>query len=239
MHQVLIVEDDPGIREVLRVLLVAANYRVVEAESAARGEIESRTHKPDLLIADLGLPDRDGIDLIRSVRAWSAVPIIVLSARTSETQKIAALDAGADDYVTKPFGAAELLARVRAALRRNATGALPTSEIRLGAIKIDLARREIHGAPEMRLTPLEYRVLEHLARQPGTIVKQDRLIREVWGPSQVGDTRSLRVCIRNLRAKLEPDPHRPRYLVTEAGVVYRLRVTESADAPAPSPRPAS
>jgi two-component system KDP operon response regulator KdpE len=135
--------------------------------------------------------------------------------------------------------AAELLARVRAALRRNATGALPTSEIRLGAIKIDLARREIHGAPEMRLTPLEYRVLEHLARQPGTIVKQDRLIREVWGPSQVGDTRSLRVCIRNLRAKLEPDPHRPRYLVTEAGVGYRLRVTESADAPAPSPRPAS
>jgi two-component system KDP operon response regulator KdpE len=240
MHQVLIVEDDPGIRDVLRVLLAAANYRVVEAESAARGEIEARAHKPDLLIADLGLPDRDGIDLIRSVRAWSTVPIIVLSARTGETQKIAALDAGADDYVTKPFGAPELLARVRAALRRNATGALPSSELRLGDVTIDLARRELRGAPaEMRLTPLEYRVLEHLARQPGTIVKQERLIREVWGPAQVGDTRGLRVCIRNLRAKLEPDPHRPRYLVTEAGVGYRLRVTESADAPAPSPRPAS
>ena len=227
MHQVLVVEDDPGIRDVLRALLTAANYRVIEAESAARGEIEARAHKPDLSIVDLGLPDRDGIELIRRVRTWSAVPIIVLSARTGEDQKIAALDAGADDYVTKPFGAAELLARVRAALRRNATGALPTSEIRLGNLVIDLARRELRGAPpQVHLTPLEYRVLEKLARLPGTIVKQDLLIREVWGPGQVGDTRSLRVCIRNLRGKLEPDPHRPRYLVTEAGLGYRLRTDE-------------
>lgn len=228
MHQVLIVEDDAGIRDVLRAMLGASSYRVVDAESAARGEIEARAHKPDLLIVDLGLPDRDGIELIRSVRAWSGVPIIVLSARTSETQKIAALDAGADDYVTKPFGAAELLARVRAALRRVATGALPSSEVRLGGIVIDLARRELRGTIEsVHLTPLEFRVLENLARQPGTIVKQDRLIKEVWGPAQVGDTRSLRVCIRNLRAKLEPDPHRPRYLVTEAGLGYRLRVDDA------------
>ena len=227
MHQVLIVEDDSGIRDVLRVLLSASNYRVIEAETAARGEIEARAHKPDLLLVDLGLPDRDGLELIRSVRSWSAVPVIVLSARTAEEQKIAALDAGADDYVTKPFAAAELLARVRAALRRTATGALPSSAIRLGAIEIDLARREMRGAAAaVHLTPLEFRVLENLARHPGTIVKQDRLIREVWGPDQVDDTRSLRVCVRNLRAKLEPDPPRPRYLVTEAGLGYRLYVDE-------------
>lgn len=228
MHQVLVVEDEPGIRNVLSVLLSAANYRVVEAESAMRGEIEARTHKPDLLIVDLGLPDRDGLELIRRVRSWTAVPIIVLSARSGEDQKIAALDAGADDYVTKPFGAAELLARVRAALRRTALGVLPSSEIRLGTIVIDLARRELQGAgAEVHLTPLEFRVLENLARHAGSIVKQERLIREVWGPEQVDDTRSLRVCVRNLRAKLEPDPRRPRYLVTEAGLGYRLRVDES------------
>jgi two-component system KDP operon response regulator KdpE len=227
MHQVLIVEDDAGIRDVLRALLSASKYRIVEAESAARGEIEARTHKPDIALVDLGLPDRDGLDLIRSVRTWSALPIIVLSARTGEAQKIAALDAGADDYVTKPFAAAELLARVRAALRRTATGALPSSEIHLGGITVDLARRELRGAaPSIHLTPLEYRVLENLARQPGTIVKQDKLIREVWGPAQVGDTRSLRVCIRNLRAKLEPEPDRPRFLVTEAGLGYRLRIDD-------------
>ena len=227
MHQVLIVEDDAGIRDVLRALLSASNYRIVEAESAARGEIEARTHKPDIALVDLGLPDRDGLDLIRSVRTWSALPIIVLSARTGEAQKIAALDAGADDYVTKPFAAAELLARVRAALRRTATGALPSFEIHLGGITVDLARRELRGAaPSIHLTPLEYRVLENLARQPGTIVKQDKLIREVWGPAQVGDTRSLRVCIRNLRAKLEPEPDRPRFLVTEAGLGYRLRIDD-------------
>ena len=229
MHLVVTVEDEPGIRDVLRVLLATANYRVVEAETAERGEAEARTHKPDLLLVDLGLPDRDGIDLIRRVRAWSPVPIIVLSARTAEEQKIAALDAGADDYVTKPFAAAELLARVRAALRRTATGAARSPTINLGGLTVDLARREVTGgSSEVHLTPLEYRVLENLARHPGTIVKQDALIREVWGPAQVGDTRSLRVCIRNLRAKLEPDPARPRHLVTEAGLGYRLRVEEPA-----------
>src|SRR5690349_8026112 len=228
MHQIVVVEDEPGIRDVLRVLLHAANYRVVEAENAARGEVEARAHKPDLLLVDLGLPDRDGTELIRRVRAWSAVPIIVLSARTAEEQKIAALDAGADDYVTKPFAAAELLARVRAALRRNATGAAKSSLVRLGKFSVDLAQREVRGGDaEVHLTPLEFRVLENLARHPGTIVKQDALIREVWGPAQVGDTRSLRVCIRNLRIKLEPDPARPSFLVTEAGLGYRLRLEDA------------
>jgi two-component system KDP operon response regulator KdpE len=227
MHQVLVVEDEPGIRAVLRVLLATASYRVIEAETAQRGEIEARAHKPDLLLVDLGLPDRDGVEMIRQVRSWSPVPIIVLSARTSEDQKIAALDAGADDYVTKPFAAAELLARVRAALRRTATGAASSARLTLGGLEIDLARREARGATgEVHLTPLEYRVLENLARHPGTIVKQDALIREVWGPGQVGDTRSLRVCIRNLRAKLEPDPGRPRYIITEAGLGYRLRLQD-------------
>ena len=228
MHLVVTIEDDPGIRDVLRVLLSTANYRVVEAESAERGEVEARAHKPDLLLVDLGLPDRDGVDLIRRVRGWSSVPIIVLSARTAEEQKIAALDAGADDYVTKPFAAAELLARVRAALRRTATGEARSARLTLGDLTIDLARREVSGGPSpVHLTPLEYRVLENLARHPGTIVKQDSLIREVWGPAQVGDTRSLRVCIRNLRAKLEPDPARPRHIVTEAGLGYRLRLDEA------------
>ena len=222
MHQILVVEDDAGIRDVLQALLSAARYRVVAAESAQRGEIESKAHKPDLLLVDLGLPDRDGLDLIKLIRAWSPMPIIVLSARTAEAQKIAALDAGADDYVTKPFGAAELLARVRAALRRSAIGDAGTSLLVLGAVKIDFGRRDCRGPKEIHLTPLEYRVLEALARSPGAIVKQERLMRDAWGPGQTDDTRSLRVCIRNLRQKLEADPSRPRYLITEVGLGYRL-----------------
>jgi two-component system KDP operon response regulator KdpE len=228
MHQILIVEDDPGIRDVLRVLLSAERYRVIEADTAQRAAIEARSHKPDLLLVDLGLPDRNGLEVIRSVRSWSSTPIIVLSARTNELDKIAALDAGADDYVTKPFGAPELLARVRAALRRNATGASTAAQVTLGKIVVDLAKRELRGAdPAVHLTPLEYRLIENLARNAGSIVNQDQIMREVWGPSQVGDTRVLRVCIRNLRQKLEPDPKRPKYIVTEAGLGYRLRMTES------------
>jgi two-component system, OmpR family, KDP operon response regulator KdpE len=229
MHQVLVVEDEPEIRNVVRVLLETERYRVVEAENARRGEIEARAHKPDLLLVDLGLPDGDGITLIRQIREWSPVPIIVLSARTMEEQKIAALDAGADDYVTKPFSSPELLARVRAALRRNVRSAEGTSAINIGTARVDLARREAEKAgSEVHLTPLEYRVLESLARNAGMIVTQEQLIREVWGPDRSDDTRSLRVTIRNLRQKLEPDPRRPRYLVTEAGLGYRLRVDDIA-----------
>ncbi|MDB6162544.1 MAG: response regulator with CheY-like receiver domain and winged-helix DNA-binding domain [Gammaproteobacteria bacterium] len=224
MHQILAVEDEPDIRRILRALLEGDQYRFIEAETAERGEIEARSHKPDLLLVDLGLPDGNGIDLIRRIRTWSPVPIIVLSARTMEEQKIAALDAGADDYVTKPFSTPELLARVRAALRRHVRGAEQTPLLRMGAVQIDLARRESRGPQgELHLTPLEYRVLESLARHTGLIVRQAQLIREVWGPERLGDTGSLRVCMKNLRAKVEPDPRRPRYLVTEAGLGYRLR----------------
>ena len=224
MHQVLVIEDERDIRNILRALLEADHYRFIEAETAARGEIEARSHKPDLILVDLGLPDGNGVDLVRRVRTWSSVPIIVLSARTMEEQKIAALDAGADDYVTKPFSTPELLARVRAALRRNVRNADQTPILRLGEIQIDLTKRESHGPEgELHLTPLEYRVLESLSRHIGLIVRQAQLIREVWGPERQGDTGSLRVCMKNLRAKIEPDPRRPRYLVTEAGLGYRLR----------------
>ena len=229
MHQVLVIEDEPAIRSVLRVLLQAEGYRCIEADTAMRAEIEARSHKPDLLLIDLGLPDADGLKVIRRVRAWSQVPIVVLSARTMEEQKIAALDAGADDYVTKPFSAPELLARIRAALRRDVRGAAPAAALQFGALRVDLARREARGAEgEVHLTPLEYRVLASLARHLGSIVMQRQLIREVWGPERQDDSRSLRVCIKNLRAKLEPDPRQPRYLVTETGLGYRLRADNDA-----------
>jgi two-component system, OmpR family, KDP operon response regulator KdpE len=225
MHQVLAVEDDPVIRSVLRALLESEQFRFVEAATAERAVIEARAHRPDLLLVDLGLPDGDGLTVIRKVRSWSPVPIIVLSARTQEDQKIAALDAGADDYVSKPFSAPELLARIRAALRRNVRSAEIPRELALGQARIDLSRREAQGltGEPIHLTPLEYRVLECLARHAGFIVTQDQLVREVWGPTHLGDTRSLRVCIKNLRSKLEPDPHRPAHLITEPGLGYRLR----------------
>jgi two-component system, OmpR family, KDP operon response regulator KdpE len=227
MHQVLIIEDEPAIRSVLRVLLESEGYRCVEADTAMRAEIEARSHKPDLLLIDLGLPDEDGLKVIRRVRAWSQVPIIVLSARTMEEQKIAALDAGADDYVTKPFSTPELLARLRAALRRDLRGASTAAALQFGTLRVDLARREAHQeGREVHLTPLEYRLLACLARQLGSIVMQRQLIREVWGPERQDDSRSLRVCVKNLRAKLEPDPRQPRYLVTETGLGYRLRSDE-------------
>ena len=232
MHQVLVIEDEPAIRSVLRVLLQAEGYRCIEADTAMRAEIEARSHKPDLLLIDLGLPDADGLKVIRRVRAWSQVPIVVLSARTMEEQKIAALDAGADDYVTKPFSAPELLARIRAALRRDVRGAAPAAALQFGALRVDLARREAQGKEgEVHLTPLEYRVLASLARHLGSIVMQRQLIREVWGPERQDDSRSLRVCIKNLRAKLEPDPRRPRYLITETGLGYRLRADNDPPPP--------
>lgn len=224
MHQVLVIEDEPGIRHVLRVLLEAEQYRVIEAETAARAQIEARSHKPDLLIVDLGLPDGDGLEVIRRVREWSPVPVIVLSARTLESQKIAALDAGADDYVSKPFSAGELLARVRAGLRRGVRGGGETTKIRIGDVDVDLERREAHRpSGDVHLTPLEFRLLESFVRHAGMIVRQPQLLREVWGPVRDADARALRVCMKNLREKLEPDPRRPRYFLTEVGLGYRFR----------------
>ena len=226
-HRILVIEDEPAIRSVLRVVLTSAGYSVTEAETGARGQIEARSHKPDLLLLDLGLPDLDGLTVIREVRTWSPVPIIVLSARTMEEQKIAALDVGADDYVTKPFSAPELLARVRAGLRRSARGAEQTSSLKFGPVEVDLARRLAWGPQgSIHLTPLEYRVLECLARQAGMVVRQGQLLREVWGPDREDDARGLRVCIKYLRDKLEPDPRRPRFLVTEIGLGYRLYTDE-------------
>ncbi len=227
MHQILVIEDDAGIRNVVRMLLESEQYRVISAETAERGDIEARSHKPDLMLVDLGLPDADGKTVVSRVREWSSLPIIVLSARTQEEQKIAALDAGADDYITKPFSAPELLARVRAALRRNARGAENTGVLKFGDIQVDTTRREAHGpAGPIHLTPLEYRVLQRLAQQAGMIVTQTQLIREVWGPDRSDDSRSLRACLKNLRQKLEPSPPRWQYILTEIGVGYRLRTSD-------------
>jgi two-component system KDP operon response regulator KdpE len=225
MFQILVVEDDAGIRGVLRTLLEAQGYRVIEAATAERALLDARGHRPDILLVDLGLPDGDGLTVIRAVREFSTVPVVVLSARTLENDKIAALDAGADDYVTKPFSSMELLARVRAVLRRNVRAADPTAALQIGTLRIDLALREAQGpAGAVHLTPLEFRLLECLARNAGLIVTQEHIIREVWGPDRIYDTRGLRVYIKMLRQKLEPDPHQPRYLLTETGVGYRLKI---------------
>lgn len=224
MHQVLVVEDQADIRAVLRAMLAAAGYRVVEAGTVARALVEARSHKPDLLLVDLGLPDGDGVDLIRAVRGWSVAPILVLSARTREAEKVLALDAGADDYVTKPFGTDELLARVRAALRRAPSDGRHPPRLVFENTVVDLERRLATGpggAP-VHLTPQEFRVLDVLARRPGLIVAQRQLLREAWGPDRVDDARSLRVFVKSLRDKLEPDPAVPRYILTEIGIGYRL-----------------
>ncbi len=223
MFRILVVEDDAGLRQLLRALLEAEGYRVVEAETAARALVEARSHKPDAVLADLGLPDRDGQVVIRRIREFSPVPIIVLSARTMEADKILALDGGADDYVTKPFSSTELLARVRAALRRSARSAEQPETLRVGRLTVSLGTREALG-PEgsVHFTPVEYRLLACLAHGHGLVVTQDQIIREVWGPDRVTDTRGLRSYVKMLREKIEPDPARPRVLVTEPGVGYRL-----------------
>ncbi len=223
VHAVLVIDDEPQLRRLLHATLSAEGFRVFEAETARRGLIEAASHKPDLVILDLGLPDAEGHTVVRGIREWSSLPIVVLSARVEEEQKIAALDAGADDYVTKPFAVGELLARVRAALRRAARPADVDKPLHLGRVTINLTQRTAQGPDgEIHFTPLEYRLLAALARHDGAVATQRQLLREVWGPDRTDQPHYLRIYMKQLREKIEPDPTRPQFLRTEIGVGYRL-----------------
>ena len=224
---ILIVEDEPEIRRFLRAAFGVEGYRVVESTTGRRGSIDAGTHKPDLAIVDLALPDVDGIEVIRRIRQWSPMPIIVLSARVQERSKIEALDAGANDYVTKPFGMGELLARVRAALRHAVRSPSGTLTLRLGNTVVDLEKRTASRSGEdVRLTPIEFRLLAMLAKHLGMVVTHRQLLTEIWGPTHERDTHYLRIYMKQLREKLEIDPVRPRHLLTETGVGYRLVLDE-------------
>jgi two-component system KDP operon response regulator KdpE len=220
----LVLEDEREIRQLVRRSLESEGWQVFEAGTLQQGLVEAGTRKPDLVIADLGLPDGDGVDFIRQLRAWSGVPVIVLSARTQESEKVAALDAGADDYITKPFGVAELLARTRANLRRVRAGrAAADAVFRFGDVEVDLAARIVRrGGVEVHLTPIEYRLLGVLIANAGRVLTHPFLLREVWGPSHSESTHYLRVYMGNLRQKLEVDSAQPVHLLTETGVGYRL-----------------
>jgi len=219
----LIVEDEPEIRRFLRSSLGAEGYRVVESAAGRRGAIDAQTHKPDLVIIDLGLPDIDGVDIIRQIRSWSRMPILVVSARMNERSKIEALDAGANDYITKPFGVGELFARVRASLRQASTLASGSNVLSLEHATIDLAKRTAtRDGKEIRLTPIEFRLITRLAQQTGMVITHRQLLTDVWGPAHADQTHYLRIYMKQLRDKLEADPVRPRHLITETGVGYRL-----------------
>jgi two-component system KDP operon response regulator KdpE len=221
---ILLIEDDAQIRRFLRAALAAEDYRLQEAVTAEEGLAQAAARQPDLILLDLGLPDRDGLDVIRSIRQWGQIPILVLSARGQEKDKIAALDLGADDYVAKPFAVGELLARIRAALRRSsgrADGA--GSVVRFGLVEVDLEKRLVLvDSREVHLTPNEYKLLQVLIQHAGKVLTQRQLLNEVWGPQHTEQAQYLRVYIAQLRRKLERDPARPRYLQTEPGVGYRL-----------------
>ena len=223
MHLVLIIEDDPAVQTILRMLFESNGFRVVLADTAARGEHDARLYRPDIVVVDLGLPDRDGLNVIIGIRSWSPVPILVLSAQTAEVQRLAAFDNGADDYVVKPFSPPELMARARAIVRRHVRGHLPMGVLQLGEVSVDMSRRVAQGREgrEVRLTPLEHRILETLVRHSERIVTHASLIKEVWGPDRE-DSRALRVYIGSLRRKLEVDPSRPQHILTELGIGYRL-----------------
>ena len=223
--RILIIEDEPEIRRFLRVSLSSHDFDLVESEKGRDGILQAATHQPDLIILDLGLPDIDGVEVIRQVRDWSQVPIVVLSARGQERDKVAALDAGADDYLTKPFGIGELLARIRVALRHSAqqaTGA-QDSTYKVAHLRVDLGRRQVFvNDREVHLTPTEYRLLTTLIRHAGKVVTHRQLLKEVWGPDSVHETHYLRVFMAQLRQKIEEDSARPRCLLTEPSVGYRL-----------------
>jgi two-component system KDP operon response regulator KdpE len=221
---VLLVEDEAQIRRFVRSALEGDGCRVAEAETMREGLIEAGTRKPDLVILDLGLPDGDGVQFVEDLRAWSAIPVIILSARSTEHDKIEVLDAGADDYLTKPFSVGELLARVRALLRRQARTVEGESPVlRFGAVEVDLSRRVVlrHGAP-VRLTPIEYRLLAALLANAGKVMTHRHLLRDVWGPAFFESNHYLRIYVSRLRQKLEDDPAQPHHFLTETGVGYRF-----------------
>ncbi|MBU1444240.1 MAG: two-component system response regulator KdpE [Gammaproteobacteria bacterium] len=219
----VIIEDEPQIRRFVRGALESEGWQVHEAATLREGTAAAGTRQPDLLVLDLGLPDGDGVGLIRDVRGWSTVPIIVLSARSDESDKIAALDAGADDYLTKPFGVGELLARVRASLRRQRAAGADDALFCFGDVELDRAARIVRRAgAEVHLTPTEYRLLSVLVHNAGRVLTHRQLLREVWGPAHADQSHYLRVYMGHLRQKLEADPAQPRHLLTETAVGYRL-----------------
>lgn len=223
MTTVLIIEDEKGIRRLLRTALEGDSLRVFEAEDLARGLVEAATRKPDLVILDLGLPDGDGITFVQEFRQWSSVPVLVLSARDSEHDKIAALDAGADDYMTKPFGVGELQARLRVLLRRYPGNEKNDPVYEFGDIRVDIAGRQVSKArEEVHLTPIEFRLLTILIGHSGKVLTQRQLLNEVWGPNAVEHAHYLRIYMGHLRQKLETDPARPQHFITETGIGYRF-----------------
>lgn len=224
--RVLVVDDEPAIRRFLHASLTAHGYSVFESTCGQEALMDVIAHRPDLVLLDLGLPDLDGIEVTRRLREWTPLPIIILSVRGQEEDKIAALDAGADDYLTKPFGIGELLARLRVALRRT-TAAAVEPVYRVDALSVDLARRTVSVAGhDLQLTPTEYDLLRVLVTHSGKVMTHHQLLRQVWGMGYEQETHLLRVNISNLRRKLEPDPARPQYILTEPGVGYRLRTTD-------------
>ena len=225
MTSVLVVDDEPQIVRALRINLSARGYDVLTAFDGKTALSVAVEGKPDVVVLDLGLPDIDGVDVIAGLRGWSAMPIIVLSARTDSSTKVEALDAGADDYVTKPFGMDELLARLRAAVRRKTTQVVDEPIVRTSTFTVDLADKRVHREDrEVHLTPTEWGLLEILARHPGRLVSQKQLLQEVWGPMHVNETQYLRVYLAQLRRKLEQDPAHPKHLITEPGMGYRFQL---------------
>jgi two-component system KDP operon response regulator KdpE len=222
---ILIIEDEAALRRFLVPTLATQGYQVDVASTGAEGVILARSYNPDIILLDLGLPDRDGLGVLEEIRSWSRKPIIIISARNQEKDKVLALDLGADDYLTKPFGAAELLARIRVALRHATQTGLETPVLQCGALRLDLEHRELtmDGAA-IKLTPLEYRLLEALARRAGKVVTHAQLLNEVWGPVGEGQTHYLRIYMGTLRRKIEPDATRPVYLLTEPSIGYRLNL---------------